>query len=258
MSRLTIYLPDDVDRAFKQACDDKDVSYSTACRELIVREIRTGDMFDAIPDELVELAEKEARQQEIMAQQKLREKKASFDDRIQGFFRKRLEGDSAYRPEDMEELAKGYRADARNWFEDPDRIAEAERKVDKWMNQYRAGYEARQQAERPDTEIDDSGDWFQVGQDLDELRTQQRNLLKTIKRHVERDGIDPDSILDSVAGEFSVDSVAVEILLTQIDPDRTTHEMLVSDTGAIDSINNRLSQLRDRDRDQSELTGAEI
>lgn len=256
MSRLTIYLPDDIEEAFRQACEQTELSYSTAARELIVREMRHGEMFDAIPDEILKLAEKEARQEEIMAKQKLREKRASFDDRIQGFFRKRLQGDAAYEPADMSELADGYQADARNWFDDPDRIAEKVEKVDRWMRFYRAGYEARQHAERSDTQTERSGSWFQIGQDLSMLESRQQELLGEISQKIERDGHDPDAIIRSIAKTFSVEERSVEIILDKLAPETTRREALVSETEVKDSINSQLAELRDRDQNP-ELSEAE-
>lgn len=247
MARITVYLSDDIEQAFRQACEETELSYSTAVRELIVREMRHGEMFDTIPDEILELAEKEARQEEIMAKQKLREKRASFDDRIQGFFRKRLQGDAAYEPQDMEELADGYRADAQNWFDDPDRIAEKVDKVDHWMRVYRAGYRARQHAERSDTQTERSGSWFQIGEDLESLESRQAELLTEISEKIKSDGFDPDAIIRSLAKELSVEERAVEIILDKISPETTRREALVTGDEVQQAVARQLAQLQTGD-----------
>lgn len=232
MSRLTIYLPDEIDQAFRAACDEKELAYSTAARELIIEEIRQGEMFDSIPDEIVEVAEKEALQEQIMAKQKMREKRASYDDRIQGFFRKRLQGDAAYDPDDMEELADGYRADAKVWFDDRDRIEEKMRKVDEWAKIYRAGYRIRQHAERSETETDRSGKWWQVGKDLRVLEKRKEELIEEITQRADSHGIGTKAMIEAIADEFSVEAKAVEVVFDEINPRDNRMQALVENENA--------------------------
>lgn len=236
-------------------------------RSVIIRSrIRQGldpdelddELRDAVPEDMIDLAEREAREEELLSRQKLREKKHSYDDRILGHFRKRLEGDAAYTPEGMDDLAKGYKEDARIWFDDEETISEKEALVDEWLRWYRMGYFAREHADTVDTEVNtsDVDGWFAVGRDLHRLRKHMTEVVEHVRSVADRErvGLDADAVVESIARSYSVCEGAVRLLLEHMVADsdgsisetlRVGGDTLKDPTSALGGSNGHTSELDD-------------
>lgn len=173
----------------------------------------------AIPDTTIRVAEKEKRDREMRERQKEREKKHSYEDRILGCYRKRIEGDAAHRPEGMRDLAKGYREDARIWFDDEEKAEEMAALNDKWLKWYDAGYWARQHADDVETEVNsvDVSGWFEVGRDIYRLREHLDDVVDHVREVADGTaGWDSDAVIDSVASEWSVSRGAAHLLIESL------------------------------------------
>lgn len=224
--RVTITLRDDQVEAIKQVADEYSLSRSEIIRDVVDKWIDGEGLAeaieDAIPDAKLALARAEARQEDIMAEQKLRERVHNFEDRTRGYFRKRLEGDAAYPVVGMEDLAKGYRDDARNYFNNyvgdlPEETLEQKLDlVDRCLEWYRMGHFAREHAETVDTEVnsDDVDGWFEVGEDLYRLRHHIDDVVDVVEAVAGREhGYQSSAVIEAVANRFSVCEGAVMLLL---------------------------------------------
>lgn len=236
--RMTIVLPDATAEAIEEVADEFGLSYSAICRDLMHKSL--GDktapaVEDAIADDTLRLARKEARNESMRRRQQEREKRASFDDRIIGFFRARLEGDAAYPIEEMEGadgLAEGYREDARIWFDDEEKIGEKIEKVDRWLAVYRAGVWAREHAEARTTTLSpdevDGGYWT-LAEDIFSLREQIGEVIEEIE-HVadETTAWDSAAVVESIAGKFGVCEAAVKLVVDGLTADGADRQEMLS------------------------------
>ncbi len=220
MARVTISLPDDMVEAVDAVAEEYSLSRSGIMRDVLGKWIEGEDLEqaveDAIPEATRKLAEKQAQEQKLMDKQKLREKRHNFEDRVRGYFRKRLEGDAAYPVDGMEELAEGYREDARIWHDDPEELALKLDMVDRFLEHYRMGYFAREHAETVDTEVnsEDVDGWFAVGEDLYRLRHHIEDVIDVVEAVAGRDhGYQSSAVIEAVAKRFSVCEGAVMLLL---------------------------------------------
>lgn len=227
-----------------EALDHIADKYSVSRSVLIRSKIRSGldpddpdferELIDAVPESTLKLSQRQAKMSEIMDAQELKEKKHSFDDRVIGYFKARLEGDAAYTPEGMEDLAEGYKLDASVWFDDAEDVREKEDLVDEWLSWYDMGYFAREHAHTVETEVnssDVSGGWFEVGRDLHKLRERLDEVVSHIRDVADREGVgyDSDAVVESIARTWSVCEGAVLLLLEHMvaEPDGTIADALV-------------------------------
>ena len=218
--RVNVWLPEGLLDAVDAVCDEFSLARSRVIADVVARHLDGDDVedaiLDAIPDATLRLKEKERREREMLDRQKEREKQHSYEDRILGHYRKRIEGDAAYPPEGMRDLAIGYREDAHIWHDDD---AEAERKAamnDEWLSWYEAGYWARQHADDVETEVnsDDVSGWFAVGRDIYRLREHLDDVVSHIREVADgSSGWDADAVIDSVASEWSVSRGAAHLLI---------------------------------------------
>jgi hypothetical protein len=221
--RVNVWLPEGLLDAVDAVCDEFSLARSRVIADVVARHLEGDDVedaiLDAIPDATLRLKEKERREREMLDRQKEREKQHSYEDRILGHYRKRIEGDAAYPPEGMRDLAQGYREDARIWHDDE---AEAERKAalnDKWLSWYEAGYWARQHADEVETEVnsDDVSGWFAVGRDIYRLREHLDDVVSHIREVADgTSGWDADAVIDSVSSEWSVCRGAAHLLIESL------------------------------------------
>lgn len=214
-------------------------SRSEVLRNLTLNEVEEGgqlsknDIIECIDDTKLELARKEKRQQQLKKRQKLKEKKHSFEDRIRGFFRQRLEGDKAYIPLGMDDLAEGYKEEADIWFDSSEEIEDKHAYVEEQRQIYEAGYFARQHADEIDAELDPDDrnrSWMDIGEDLFKLRSRSEEVVDHITRVADNQGVgwDSEAVIDSVCNRWSVGTAAVMLLMEQMvanDNDRI-HDML--------------------------------
>lgn len=223
--RIPIFLGSSTADAIEEVADQFSLSRSKIIRDLVGQQLDDEEelsdaVIDAIPERTLKLAERERQEEALKEEQKLIEKKASFEDRVRGYFRKRLEGNAAYSPDLMEELAEGYKRDAQIWFDDPEEIEQREELVDDWMLSYRLAYFARQHSDEIDTEMDSDeiGSWFSVGEDIQKLRSRLEEVIDHVRSIAEQDGVgwDDDAVIDSVAGRWSVSEGAVLLLLEHL------------------------------------------
>lgn len=237
MERVQLFVQPSIAEAIDQVADRFSLSRSKILRDLVGQQIEDNEQLsdaveDAISDDLLDLAQKERKDEQLRDRQKLVEKKASYEDRVRGYFRKRLEGDRAYSPDMMEGLAEGYREDARIWFDEDEDIQQREQYVDEMMDSYRAGYWARSHAEEIDTELsaEETGAWMDVGEDLYRLRSRLEEVVDHVRNVADREGVgwDSDAVIESVARRWSVSEGAVVLLLELLvaDPDGSISEML--------------------------------
>lgn len=202
-----------------RVCEKFSLARSRVVRDLIGKSL-DGDnlmesVLDAIPDSTLSLAEKEQKDQEMRERQKLREKRYSYNDRVLGYYRKRLEGDAAYPLEGMRELAEGYREDARIWHDDADEADAKAAQNDVWLAWYEAGLYAREHAEQVETEVnsDDVSGWFEVGHDLHRLREYRDDVEKYVRKVADGGALDADAVIDAVASRWTVCRGAVHLLI---------------------------------------------
>jgi len=221
--RANVYFPEGFLDAVDAVCEEYSLSRSRVIADAAERglcgEASEEAIREVIPEATLRLAEKERREREMLDRQKEREKQHSYEDRILGHYRKRIEGDAAYPPEGMRDLAEGYREDAHIWHDDEE---EAERKAalnDEWLDWYEAGYWARQHADEVETEVN-SGDvsgWFAVGRDIYRLREHLDAVVEHIREVADGSaGWDADAVIDSVASEWSVCRGAAHLLIESL------------------------------------------
>jgi len=227
--RLTAYLDVDVIEAIEAVADEYSLSKSRVVSDVLAKQLSgDGDLSDAVEDAIPEatrrLAVKQREDRKMRDRQELREKRASWADRIKGHFRERIEGDEAYRPDDMEGLAEGYLEDAEIWIDDDERVDEAREQVDEWLSYYRAGYWAREHADAVDTEIcgEDVSGWFAVGEDVHTLRSRIDEVEDLIHSIADGDAYDSDAVVDAVASRFTVCEGAVRLLIELMIEDGST------------------------------------
>lgn len=222
MSRqVTVSLPEEMVEAIDAVADEYSLARSEIVRDVLGKWIDGQDLEqaveEAIPEATRKRAEIEARQQEILDEQYLREQRHNFEDRVRGYFRQRLEGDAAYPIEGMEELAIGYRDDARNHHRDhPEELERKLDMVDRFLEFYRMGYFARQHADSIETEVnsDDVEGWFEVGEDIYRLRAHIEDVVEHVETVGDREhGYSSEAVVDSVAKRWSVSEGAVRLLL---------------------------------------------
>ena len=187
---------------------------------------------DALNDDLLRVARKKKKEDELLSIQEEREKKAGYKDQVRGWFRDRLEGDQAYEPEDQKELAKGYKAHAEIWYDDPELIEDRKQWVDEQMEVYRAGYYARKHADSIDAELQPHNrnkSWMDIGDDLYRLRSRQDEVYQWVRQRADNSGTDyKDTVVEYVCQEWSVGKAAVLLFLEQLvdDPDKNVKTML--------------------------------
>lgn len=229
-TRWSLSVPDEVADAVDAICEEYSLARSRVVVDIVGRQLEGDDLeaavLDAIPESTLKLAEKERMEQAMKDRQKLREKRHSFEDRTRGYFRKRLEGDAAYEPEGMRELAEGYREDAQIWHDDEDEAARKEAMVDEWMSWYEAGYWAREHAEQVETELleGDVSGWFEVGEDVHRLREHVDDVVEQVRKVANAEGVgfDSDAVIDSVARRWSVCRGAAHLLIESLTESEVT------------------------------------
>lgn len=207
--------------AIDEVAEEFSLSRSEIVRDLLGKPLgddpTASQVVNFIDDTTLRLAEKEAAEERLLARQKLREKRASFVDRVRGYFRNRLEGDAPYEMADIEALALGYREDAQIWHDDADEIERKQALVDDYLDWYEAGLFARRHAESVDTEVntDDVSGWFEVGEHLHTLREHRQEVEERVRQVADRQGVglDADAVIDAVASEWSVCRGAVHLLI---------------------------------------------
>lgn len=219
--RFTISLPDGTANAIEQFCEEYSLARSRVISDIVERYLIEDDkrVSEVVPEATVELARKERREKEMLDRQKIREKKHSFEDRIRGHFRKRLEGDAAYSPEGMRDLALGYKEDAEIWHDDPREADRKKAKVDRWLEIYEAGYFARKHADKVDTEVnpEDVSGWFEVGEGMHRLRENLPEVVDHIRTVADSSaGWDSEAVIDSVAKRWTVSPGAAHLLIESL------------------------------------------
>lgn len=223
--RVSIRLERSTIAALDEVSEEYSISRSRIIRDLITNQLEDdGDLptaiEEAVPDETRKLALREEAEQRMLDRQKLREKKHSFDDRIRGHFRDRLDTGTPYTPEGMADLAQGYKEDARIWFDSEAEISEKERKVDNWLKTYKMGYWAHQHADEVETEVntEDVDGWWQVGEDIRKLSEHIDDVVKRIVE-VAEDGssqLVTDAVVDAISSEWSVCEGAVLLICERL------------------------------------------
>lgn len=230
--RVTISVDPEIKAAVDALCSEYSLSRSRVMNDLLGKLVTEetdakAAVEDAIPDATLRLAELKAQEDAMMDQQTIREKRASFEDRVTGFFADRLEGYHSYRPDEQAELSRGYKRDAEIWHEDEDRIAEKKAFVDKTMEEYRIGYWAREMCESPDSEVN-PGDidekWYVVGSDLYQLRENLDSVVDQINRVAESRGIgwDHEAVIEAIARKWAACPGAVMLLVQHMVTDDET------------------------------------
>ena len=243
-TRVTIRFETATIDAIDAVADEFSITRSRIIRDLVGNQLDEEALSeavrDAIPEATRKLAAREAQEQRMMDRQKLREKRASFNDRVRGYFSKRLEGHEAYDPDDMDELAEGYKEDAQIWFDDPEDIEAKEQLVDKWFDWYEMGYWARQHSDTVETEVnsdDVSGGWFEVGEHLYRLREHLDEVTSEIMRiaNTQNVGMDSDAVVDALCRRYTVCDGAVLLVLEHMvdDPDGSISDSLIRGGDAI-------------------------
>jgi hypothetical protein len=143
-----------------------------------------------------------------------------------GMYRKRIEGDAAYPPEGMRDLAKGYRKDALIWHDDPEEAERKAAKNDEWLQWYEAGYWARQHADQVETEVntDEVNGWFELGRDIYRLREHLDEVVDHVRQVADSEvsGWDADAVIESVADKWSVSRGAVHLLIESLTVEDST------------------------------------
>jgi hypothetical protein len=239
MVKASAYYPPSFIDMVDEVAHEYSWSRSEVLRYLSMNEVEEGgqlsksDIIECIDDTKLELARKEKQEEQLKKKQKLKEKKHSFEDRIRGFFRQRLEGDKAYLPVGMDDLADGYEEDAEIWFDSSEEIEEKRAYVEEQRQIYEAGYFARQHADEIDAELDPDDrnrSWMDIGEDLFSLRSRIEEVRDHITRVADNQGVgwDSDAVIDSVCNRWSVGTASVMLLMEQMvanDNDRI-HDML--------------------------------
>lgn len=220
-TRAGVYFREGLLDAVDEVCEEYSLSRSRVINDALAEKIEGDDALqNVVPESTLQLAQQERREREMLDRQKRREKKHSWEDRILGHFRERIEGDAAYRVEGMEDLAEGYVEDAEIWMaDDDDMIAEARQKVDEWLSWYEAGYWARKHADAVDTEVNSSdvSGWFEVGRDIFRLREHVEDVVAHVREVADGSaGWDSDAVIDSVASEWSVSRGAAHLLIESL------------------------------------------
>lgn len=275
--RVSVSLPDELVRLLDEISDETGVSRSRLVANLVegrilsesipiserkIPEDRLDEIrertLESVPDPTVKLARREREDRRIRDEQTLRERRISWDDRVLGFFKSRLEGDAAYPPDGMGELAQGYVADAVAWGEDDDEIDRKRKQARDWLETYRVGYEAREFAESPESEIspDDVSGWFDVGAGIRRLRENQERAREIVLDAVESDGSDlsPDAVADRLSDELDVPCgsawlfVEMSVGATR-GPDESIRDVLVFGSGPDSDRIRRALGSGDDDRD---------
>lgn len=236
--RVTVSLDPELVDAIDAVGEEFSLSRSRIVRDVLGSHVREdGDaseaFIDAIPEVTRSLALKERADEKMRDKQKLVEKRASWRDRIKGHFRRRIEGDEAYHPDDMAELSEGYVRDAEIWIDDDDRVEEARDDVDEWLSYYRAGYWARQHADAVDTEIcdDDVSGWLAVGEDVHTLRSRIDDVEEHIRAVADGSAFDSDAVIDAVASRYTVCEGAVRLLVELMIEDDSTVATAIASGG---------------------------
>lgn len=219
--RVTISLDDSTVEAIDSVCDEYSIARSRVISDIIGKQLGEGDLaegvLDAIPEETLSLAKKEREEKRLLDKQKLKEKKHSFADRTRGYFAARLEGEEAYEPEDMADLAEGYKTDAEIWHDDPEEAALKADLVDVYQQYYETAYWARNHADQTDSDLDigDVDQWFAVGEDIHKLRSVLPEVVEHVRSVADTQGVgfDSDAVIESVARKWSVSEAAVTILV---------------------------------------------
>jgi len=187
---------------------------------------------DALSDDLLRVARKKKKEDELLSLQEEREKKAGYKDQMRGYFRGRLEGDEAYEPELQAELAEGYKTHAEIWYDDPEVIEDRKQWVDEQMEVYRAGYYARKHADSIDAELQPHNrnkSWMDIGDDLYRLRSRQDEVYQWVRQRADNSGSDyKETVVEYICNEWSVGKAAVLLFLEQLvdDPDKNVKTML--------------------------------
>ena len=230
--RVSAHIDEDVVEALDEVGDEYSLSRSRVIRDVLVGWLDDADasIEDAIPEATRELAIKQRKHDRMMDRQRLREQRASWRDRIRGHFEDRIEGSEAYDPDDMADLAEGYRTDAEIWIDDDDRVDDAHDQVDEWLAWYRAGYWAREHADAIDTEVqtDDVSGWFDAGRDVYRLRSRIDEVEAHIRDVADGDAFDADAVVASVAAKWSVSEGVVRLLIELMidDPDASINDAI--------------------------------
>lgn len=233
--RVTASMSDPEAKRLEAFCEEFDLSKSRVIRDALDEAVfPNGEVDpavqDAVPEATMKLARRERRQEKLMDKQKLREMKASMEDRYRGYFRKRLEGDAPYDPEGMADLADGYREDAEIWHDHDEDLAETEALIDRLENYYYAGYYARKHADRVETEVNsDAVDgWFEVGEDLHRLREHRVEVEDRLRDLSGNDStLVAADVVEKVASEWTVCEGAVWLFAESLtDAEQTVREAL--------------------------------
>jgi len=233
--RISMSLTEEHVEALDEFCDEFSLSRSAVLDDIIGRYLTDEEepgIEEAVDDATLELAKREEADKRMRKIQKMREKRHSWGDRIKGFLRQRIEGDEAYEPDGVRDLAQGYREDAEIWAEDDAEIESKHDKLDKWLDYYELGYWARQHADEVETEVnsEDVSGWFAVGEDLYRLRTHFEEVVDHVRSVADREGVgwDADAVVDSVCRKWTVCRGAVLLLLEHMvaNDEETISDML--------------------------------
>jgi hypothetical protein len=194
MRRVTIRLPNDLVDAYDAADGG---SRSHVMRRVLLDAV-AGGTFEAVPDDLQTLAERER----AVDTGRLARKRATFKKRLIDYYAQKWEG-GAITPTDAAELATSWRAEASLYDRDRDGSPNADL-LDAVLDWYRANW-SRTAAERPD--FPDAGRLMRAAgiaeeDDADGV-TVDTNLIDAVNDYA-ADDVDPGEAARAVAEDHNV------------------------------------------------------
>lgn len=151
--------------------------------------------------------------------------------RVKRDFSNRLAGEAgeSYHPDDMRALAPSYVAEARMYWDDPDRIAEQVGYVEALLERYEEAYHDAEVT--PDDDPFEWHDDVRRGRDIQRLRGQIEKVVDDIVEIAEATAFDVDAIIDRLCADYQVEEETIEYLIEVLsDEDEDPRRMLKSNT----------------------------
>lgn len=223
-----------------------DMSKSEVCRELIHAAIEDEpDALDLADEFEVRHWSKQREQDQLQKQGKIEDMRGGWRGRVRSRLNGRLAGEEPYPPEVIEDLSDLYWQEIEIWEDDEQLIAGHRQWFDQLLEDYRDAYRAKQHY--PSDGFDSVDDAVEIGSELERIRPQLDEILARLESKAEsKQAVDPEAIIQSIAGDYGVSSETVETLLDMAVPDDVDQRRVLKDADrALDKDLNQLPAASD-------------